>query len=54
MSVQEKFLVAVFDNVDLLLKAVRSLRQKSVPIYDVYTPFPVHGLDKELGLKHCT
>lgn len=54
MSVQEKFLVAVFDNVDLLLKAVRSLRQKSVPIYDVYTPFPVHGLDEELGLKRSS
>lgn len=51
MSVQGKFLVAVFDEVDPLLGAVRELRQKSVPIYDVYTPFPVHGLDEELGLK---
>lgn len=51
MAVQEKFLVAVFDKVDPLLSAVRALRHKSVPIHDVYTPFPVHGLDEELGLK---
>lgn len=51
MAEQAKFLVAVFDKVDPLLAAVRALREQSVPIHDVYTPFPVHGLDEELGLK---
>lgn len=36
---------------DVLLHAVQSLRQKGVNISEVYTPFPVHGLDKALGLK---
>ncbi|MXV37559.1 DUF3341 domain-containing protein [Flavobacteriaceae bacterium Ap0902] len=36
---------------DELLNAVHSLSKKGVKINEVYTPFPVHGLDKALGLK---
>lgn len=36
---------------DILLDAVKSLQKKGVKINEVYTPFPVHGLDKALGLK---
>ena len=34
-----------------LLNAIRSLKEKKVKIKDVFTPFPVHGLDEVLGLK---
>lgn len=33
-----------------LLKAVRSANDKHLDIMDVFTPFPVHGLDPLLGL----
>lgn len=36
---------------DVLVSAVKSLGKKGVKIDEVYTPFPVHGLDKALGLK---
>lgn len=36
---------------DILVSAVKSLQKKGVKINEVYTPFPVHGLDKALGLK---
>ena len=34
-----------------LLAAVKSARARNLEIYDVYSPFPVHGLDPLLGLK---
>ncbi|MGV4442760.1 DUF3341 domain-containing protein [Ornithobacterium rhinotracheale] len=42
---------ALYGDDDILVSAVTSLRKKGVNIKDVYTPFPVHGLDKALGLK---
>lgn len=36
---------------DVLMSAVKSIRKKGIEIAEVYTPFPVHGLDKALGLK---
>ena len=42
---------ALYDDDDMLLKAVRSIRAEKYHIEEVYTPFPVHGLDKALGLE---
>ena len=41
---------ALYDDDDVLLSAVKSIRDKNHHIEEVYTPFPVHGLDKALGL----
>jgi len=42
---------AIYDDDDVLLDAVRELRAKRYHIEEVYTPFPVHGLDKAMGLS---
>lgn len=47
----KKFTLGVFDNSDKLLHAVESLTKKGVKIFDCYTPFPVHHLDKALGYE---
>ena len=47
----KKHLVGLFDDEQTLLKAVKNIRQDGVEIGEVYTPFPVHGLEKALGLK---
>ena len=47
--VNSKFLVGIFDDDDVVLKAVREVRESGVRIHEVYTPFPVHGLDVALG-----
>ena len=36
---------------DDLMHGVKLFRDKGIEIAEVYTPFPVHGLDKALGLK---
>lgn len=45
----KKFTVGIFDDSDKLLHAVATLQKKGIKIFDCYTPFPVHHLDKALG-----
>jgi hypothetical protein len=47
----KKFAVACYDDEELLFPAVKSVRNSGYKLHDVYTPFPVHGLDQALGLK---
>jgi len=42
---------ALFTDDDVVLHAVKTLRDKGHTISEVYSPFPIHGLDKALGLK---
>jgi hypothetical protein len=45
-------LVATFPHVDGLLRAVRQARREMLRVYDVFAPFPVHGLDEAMGIRH--
>lgn len=45
-------LQALYDDDDHLIKAVKETRAEKHHIEEVYTPFPVHGLDKVMGLNH--
>lgn len=51
MDSKKNFLVGVFDDEDVLMKAVENVREKGVKIHEVYSPFPVHGLDEALGYR---
>lgn len=51
MDVNKNFLVGVFEDEDVLLDAVKKVRGGGVKIHEVYSPFPVHGLDEALGYK---
>ena len=45
-----KVIHALYTDDDLLLQAVRQVREARYSIREIYTPFPVHGLDKAMGL----
>lgn len=47
----KKFVVANFYDEKVLFPAVKKVRRAGYKLHDVYTPFPIHGLDKEMGLK---
>lgn len=47
----KKFAVACYDDEAVLFPAVKKVRHSGYKLHDVYTPFPVHGLDVELGHK---
>ena len=51
MSDSRNFVLGVYDDEDVLLEAVGKVRGAGGKIHEVYTPFPVHGLDEELGYK---
>lgn len=51
MEVNKNFVVGVFDNEELVLNAVRKVRGGGVKIHEVFTPYPVHGLEEVLGYK---
>ncbi len=46
-----KVIQAMYDDDDVLVAAVKKVRENGNHIEEVFTPFPVHGLDKAMGLK---
>jgi hypothetical protein len=51
MDLNKSFIVGVFEDEDVLIDAVTKVRTTGVKIHEVYSPFPVHGLDEALGYK---
>lgn len=51
MDANKNFVVGIFDDEDILLEGVEKVRGSGVKIHEVYSPFPVHGLDEALGYK---
>lgn len=47
----KKFIVANFYDEAVLFPAVKQARKSGYKIHDVYTPFPIHGLDAAMGLR---
>ncbi len=46
-----KKIYGLYGDDDILMDGIKSLQDKGIQISEVYTPFPVHGLDKLLKLK---
>ena len=46
-----KVIHALYNDDDILMNAVKTVRAEHLHIEEVYTPFPVHGLDKAMGLE---
>jgi hypothetical protein len=51
MERDKNFVLGVFEDEDVLLDAVSKVRESGVKIHEVYSPFPVHGIDDVLGYK---
>ena len=47
----KKFIIGIYEDEDILLDAISSVKDKGVNIYEVYSPFPVHGIEHKLGYK---
>ena len=45
-------ITALFDNPDSIIKAAKTVVKEGYKKFDVNTPYPVHGMDKTLGLKN--
>jgi hypothetical protein len=47
----KKFVAGSFYDEQVLFPAVKATRKAGYKIHDVYTPFPIHGLDAAIGLR---
>ena len=45
-----KVIHAIYTDDDVLMSAVKRVKAERYHIEEIYTPFPVHGLDKAMGL----
>lgn len=48
---KKDFVLATFECDEKLLHTTEKATDKNIKIYDIYTPFPVHGLDEAMGIK---
>lgn len=51
---KKKFVVGSFKEESVLFPAVKAVRKSGYKIHDVYTPYAVHGLDREMGLRETS
>ncbi len=51
MKKRKDVVYGIYNDEHDLLNAVKAAKDKGLEIMDVYSPFPVHGLDPLLGLK---
>ena len=47
-----KVIYGVFEDEEILLASAKALRSKGVRIKDVFSPFPIHGIDPIIGIKN--
>ncbi len=45
-----KVIHAIYNDDDVLMSAVKKVKAERFHIEEIFTPFPVHGLDKAMGL----
>lgn len=48
----EKIIYAMYDDDTVLLEGAKKLVGKGVHVNDVYSPFPIHGIDPVIGVQH--
>lgn len=51
MERDKNFILGIYEDEDVLKSAVTTVRRNGIKIHEVYTPYPIHGLDKALGYK---
>ncbi|MGB3182165.1 MAG: DUF3341 domain-containing protein [Cyclobacteriaceae bacterium] len=51
MESGKNYVLGIYNDEDILLKAVKTVRESGVKIEEVFTPYPIHGLEHALGYK---
>ena len=51
MESGKNFLVGIYDHEDVLVNAIKQVRQSGIKIHEVFTPYPIHGLEDVLGYR---
>jgi hypothetical protein len=51
METSKKLVLGVYDNPDKTYAVTKKLISNGYSVYDVYSPFAIHGLDRVMGIK---
>lgn len=51
MTKGTNYVVGVYGDEDIVLKAIKSVRGAGIKIHEVFSPYPIHGIDEALGYK---
>ncbi|GAB3665534.1 hypothetical protein GCM10028791_41310 [Echinicola sediminis] len=51
MERDTNFILGIYEDEDVLKEAVTKVRESGVKIHEVYTPYPIHGLEDVLGYR---
>lgn len=51
MTKGTNYIVGVYGDEDIVLKAIKSVRGAGIKIHEVFSPYPIHGIDEALGYK---
>lgn len=51
MKSNKNFLIGVYNDEDTLMNGIRKVRDSGIKITEVYSPFPIHGIEAALGYK---
>ena len=49
----ETVIYAMYDDDEVLKDGAKKLVSKGIKIAEVFSPFPVHGIDPIIGVKDC-
>jgi hypothetical protein len=52
MNEQPYAIMAEFENPAAILQAADKVRGEGFRNWDVFTPFPIHGMDRAMGIKN--
>lgn len=47
----KKTIYGIFNDEDVLMKAIKSLKEKGIKVADVISPYPIHGMDEAINLN---
>jgi hypothetical protein len=50
-TVELAAMLGEFTDVDVLMEAARAIRRAGYKRWDVHSPFPIHGIDRVMGIK---
>lgn len=50
----KNFVVGCFTEEDGVFKAVKRVRSSGFKLHDIYSPYPVHGLDEAMGMRQTS
>lgn len=47
----KKVIYGIFGDEEILLQSAKRMKQEGIRVNDVFSPFPIHGLDPVIGIK---